>query len=46
MHKGVQYHFFGQVVEEEHVDMQKIHTDETLADVMTKSINDDKFIWC
>ena len=26
--------------------MQKIHTKENLADVMTKPINTDKFKWC
>ena len=45
-HIGVQYHFVREVVEDGCVDMQKIHTTENLADVMTKSINIDKFIWC
>ena len=41
----VQYHFIREVVEEGTVDMQKIHTEENLADVMTKAINTDKFRW-
>ena len=45
-HIGVQYHFVREVVEEGSVDMQKIHTKDNLADVMTKPINADKFIWC
>ena len=45
-HIGVQYHFVREVVEEGSVDMQKIHTKDNLADVMTKSINADKFYWC
>lgn len=45
-HIRVQYHFVREVVEEGSVDMQKIHTDENLADVMTKPINADKFTWC
>ncbi|KAK0605571.1 hypothetical protein LWI29_028241 [Acer saccharum] len=45
-HIGVQYHFVREVVEDGSVDMQKIHTKENLADVMTKPINTDKFIWC
>lgn len=45
-HIGVQYHFVREVVEEGSVDMQKIHTKDNLADVMTKPINADKFYWC
>jgi len=44
-HIGVQYHFVREVVEKGSVDMQKIHTKDNLADVMTKSINADKFTW-
>ena len=44
-HIGVQYHFFREVVEDESVDMLKIHPKENLADVMTKPINTDKFVW-
>ena len=44
-HIGVQYHFVREVVEDGSVDLQKIHTKENLADVMTKAINADKFIW-
>jgi len=44
-HIGVQYHFVREVVEEGTVDMQKIYTEENLADVMTKAINTDKFRW-
>lgn len=45
-HIRVQYHFVREVVEEGTVDMQKIHTNENLADVMTKPVNTDKFIQC
>ena len=34
-HIRVQYHFVREVVEDGSVDMQKIHTDENLADAMT-----------
>ncbi|KAH9667565.1 retrovirus-related pol polyprotein from transposon TNT 1-94-like protein [Citrus sinensis] len=44
-HIGVQYHFVREVVEDGSVDLQKIHTKENLADVLTKPINTDKFIW-
>ena len=44
-HIGVQYHFVREVVEEGSVDLQKIHTKDNLADVMTKPINADKFAW-
>ena len=44
-HIGVQYHFVREVVEEGSVDLQKIHTKDNLADVMTKPINADKFYW-
>ncbi|GJU81720.1 retrovirus-related pol polyprotein from transposon TNT 1-94 [Tanacetum coccineum] len=45
-HIRVQYHFVREKVEEGTVDMQKIHTDDNMADYMTKAINCDKFIWC
>ncbi|GJX47497.1 gag-pol polyprotein [Tanacetum coccineum] len=45
-HIRVQYHFVREKVEEGTVDMQKIHTDNNVADYMTKAINCDKFIWC
>ena len=41
----VQYLFVREVVEDGSVDMLKIHTKENLADVMTKPINTDKFVW-
>ncbi|KAH9698451.1 hypothetical protein KPL71_024012 [Citrus sinensis] len=44
-HIGVQYHFVREVVGDGSVDLQKIHTKENLADVLTKPINADKFIW-
>ena len=44
-HIRVQYHFVREVVEDGSVDLQKIHTKENLADVLTKPINADKFIW-
>ncbi|KAH9681067.1 Integrase catalytic domain-containing protein [Citrus sinensis] len=44
-HIGVQYHFVREVVEDGSVDLQKIHTKENLADVLTKPINTDKFVW-
>ncbi|KAH9741648.1 hypothetical protein KPL70_002701 [Citrus sinensis] len=44
-HIRVQYHFIREVVEDGNVDLQKIHTKENLADVLTKPINTDKFIW-
>ncbi|GKD08131.1 hypothetical protein Tco_1187816 [Tanacetum coccineum] len=45
-HIRVQYHFVREKVEEGTVDMQKIHTDDNVADYLTKAINGDKFIWC
>ncbi|GJY96432.1 retrovirus-related pol polyprotein from transposon TNT 1-94 [Tanacetum coccineum] len=45
-HIRVQYHFIREKVEEGTVDMQKIHTDDNVADYLTKAINCDKFIWC
>ena len=45
-HIGVQYHFVREVVEDGRVDIQKIHTNDNLADALTKPINTDKFIWC
>ena len=44
-HIGVQYHFIREVVEDGSVDLQKIYMKENLADVLTKPINVDKFIW-
>jgi hypothetical protein len=45
-HIRVQYHFVREVVEDGSVNLQKIHTTDNLADVMTKPICTDKFIWC
>ncbi|GJR00053.1 retrovirus-related pol polyprotein from transposon TNT 1-94 [Tanacetum coccineum] len=45
-HIQVQYHFVHEKVEEGTVDMQKIHTDDNVADYLTKAINGDKFKWC
>ncbi|GKE04629.1 hypothetical protein Tco_1396647 [Tanacetum coccineum] len=45
-HIRVQYHFVREKVEEGTLDMYKIHTDDNVADYMTKAINCDKFIWC
>ncbi|KAH9794327.1 hypothetical protein KPL71_004856 [Citrus sinensis] len=44
-HIGVQYHFVREIVEDGSVDLQKIHTKENLADVLTKPINTDNFVW-
>ncbi|GJV88834.1 retrovirus-related pol polyprotein from transposon TNT 1-94 [Tanacetum coccineum] len=38
-HIRVQYHFVREKVEEGTVDMQKIHTDDNVADYLTKAIN-------
>ena len=43
-HIRVQYHFVREVVEDGSVDLQKIHTKENLAYILTKPINADKFI--
>ncbi|GJW01215.1 retrovirus-related pol polyprotein from transposon TNT 1-94 [Tanacetum coccineum] len=45
-HIRVQYHFVREKVEEGTMDMWKIHTDDNVADYLTKAINCDKFIWC
>ncbi|GKC23798.1 hypothetical protein Tco_1025948 [Tanacetum coccineum] len=45
-HIRVQYHFVREKVEEGTVDMQKIYSDDNVADNLTKAINCDKFIWC
>ncbi|GKB42903.1 hypothetical protein Tco_0887845 [Tanacetum coccineum] len=45
-HIRVQYNFIHEKVEEETVDMQKIHTHDNVADYLTKAINCDTFIWC
>ncbi|GJV96987.1 retrovirus-related pol polyprotein from transposon TNT 1-94 [Tanacetum coccineum] len=45
-HMRVQYHFIREKAEEGTVDMQKIHTDDNVADYLTKAIKGDKFIWC
>ena len=44
-HIGFQYHFVRELVEDGSVDLWKIHTKENLIDVMTKSINTEKFVW-
>ena len=44
-HIGVQYHFVREMVENESVDMQKIHTKDNLANVFTKPTSTDKLEW-
>ena len=44
-HIGIQYHFVREVVKDGSIDMLKIHTKKNLADVITKSINTNKFVW-
>ncbi|KAH9699937.1 hypothetical protein KPL71_024548 [Citrus sinensis] len=44
-HIRVQYYFVREVVEDGNMDLSKIHTKENLADVLTKPINTDKFVW-
>lgn len=46
MHFRVQIYFFSKNNEEAIVDMPKNHTNDNLADVMTKLISNDNFIWC
>ncbi|GJW07407.1 gag-pol polyprotein [Tanacetum coccineum] len=43
-HIRAQYHFVREKVKEGTVDMQKIHTDDNVADYIMKAINCDKFI--
>nr|GEU91101.1 retrovirus-related Pol polyprotein from transposon TNT 1-94 [Tanacetum cinerariifolium] len=45
-HIRVQYHFVREKLKEKTVDMQKTHTDDNVADYLTKGINGDKFKWC
>ena len=45
-HIRVQYHFVREKVEEGTIDVQKIHTNDNIADFMTKTIIADKFVWC
>ena len=45
-HIRVKYHFVQEKVEEESIDIQKIHIEDSLVDILTKSINIEKFIWC
>ncbi|GJR91241.1 retrovirus-related pol polyprotein from transposon TNT 1-94 [Tanacetum coccineum] len=45
-HIRVQYQFVYEKVEEGTMDMWKIHTDDNVADYLTKAINCDKFVWC
>jgi hypothetical protein len=45
-HIRVQYHFVREKVEEGSVDIQKIHTEDNPADMLTKQISTDKFTWC
>nr|GEW66454.1 hypothetical protein [Tanacetum cinerariifolium] len=42
-HIRVQFHFVREKVEEGTVDMQKIHTNDNVADYLMKAINGDKF---
>ncbi|XP_073153946.1 uncharacterized protein [Henckelia pumila] len=45
-HIGVQFYFVREVLKEGSVDMQKIHTKNNIADILTKPVSVEKFEWC
>jgi hypothetical protein len=45
-HIDVRYHFVRDIVEEGHISLAKVHTDENLADMLTKVVSGSKFQHC
>ena len=45
-HIEVKYHFLCQVLEDKHLELVKVHTDDNPADFLTKSLLFDKFAHC
>lgn len=45
-HIDVRYHFVRDVVEEGHISLTKVHTDENPADMLTKVVTGNKFQHC
>jgi hypothetical protein len=45
-HIDVRYHFVRDVVEEGHISLTKVHTDENPADMLTKVVAGSKFQHC
>ena len=45
-HTEVKYHFLHQVLEDKHLELVKVHTDNNLAGFLTKSLPCDKFAHC
>jgi len=43
-HISIHYHFVQEVVDEESINMQKIHISENLIDVMTKLVSINQFM--
>ena len=45
-HIEVKYHFLHQVLEDKHLELVKVHTNDNPTDCLTKSLLSDKFAYC
>ena len=45
-HVDIRFHFVQEILDEGDVELQKIHTKENLADMLTKIISRVKFVHC
>jgi len=45
-HIDVQYHFIREMIENKQVLLEKVDTLKNIADLLTKSVSAEKFIWC
>lgn len=45
-HIDVRYHFIRDVVEEGHIFLTKVHTDDNSTDILTKVVSGNKFQHC
>ena len=44
--KDVQYHFIEDVLEDKHMELVKVHTDDNPADLLTKGLASERFAHC
>ena len=45
-HIDVKYHFIQDVLEDKHMELVKVHTDDNPADLLTKGLGSERFAHC
>jgi hypothetical protein len=45
-HINTKHHFICELVEQKKIELEYVHTNEQVADFMTKALAREKFVWC